>query len=677
MPGGDDDEIYQELMKIGELIKDVTIFEDRILNAAGIGDDLAEVQRIREGMQEVKRWLEDVLCGMLEGVDILTKAYQDHTLLTFFSSSQGKMALAGWCTPEQNVWFANQLVGFHRARLDGTIGQFLAEVVIEFMALWQLPECAETITGNSPEDVTRWAEQDAHYQKQKEQIENKFNNNHGKAHVAATTTATGKALATSPKKKKIIYSKRYYKKCMQPAVRKAIRRALTPLTQGQKLMLINKLTQETFQAESEDVKAEVYEALEQLHEERTEASMKGEQNPKDYLDAIDAAPTALDGPDPADGGNIQTGSFHVGANEHKQNFQDKYTQNSVNANDSSSHHMTFEEGIITPYGHFLKMLFSPEVRAQRACNQADLEALNATLHDDEAEATPEMSGLILMPPSPPLPPLPPVPLPPIPSCLLPSMQEPTISPSSPRTLAPVATSILHPSNSTPTSVDTTNSGCLTTSHHEPILLPGKSSSMEANLTPTYSGKMPALARTTSRWVQQDVIGSLTTTLLGRVVLDQEDESFPLSGCDSLEMTMKQAGDGDVDISIAPLPLVAHMPRTSVLTDVVGDLTPIPGIVNDKPQKRHHEAERIMRGGLSKLCTASHRQSRAAIAVGWLPSAIQYLTDPNLGSEWLDLSGRLASIGAAHFTMWVAVQELTGCYLIKTFVAEHMASKPTL
>ncbi|KAK0474612.1 hypothetical protein IW261DRAFT_1568615 [Armillaria novae-zelandiae] len=80
-PGGDDDEICQELMKIGELVKDVTMFEDRILNAAGIGEDLAAVEHIRKGMQEVERWLEDILCGMLEGINILTKAYQDQTLL--------------------------------------------------------------------------------------------------------------------------------------------------------------------------------------------------------------------------------------------------------------------------------------------------------------------------------------------------------------------------------------------------------------------------------------------------------------------------------------------------------------------------------------------------------------------------------------------------------------------
>lgn len=173
------------------------------------------------------------------------------------------------------------------------------------------------------------------------------------------STATGKSMAASPKKKIIfslkshrrlravqIYSQRYYKIRVQPAVKKAIRLSCTPLTRGQKLTLINKLTQETFKSESEEVKAEVFDALEQLREERAEASQRGERSPEEYLEcvilhfpspsiidvssdflsAIDAAPTLLNrflhdlalqtgwwftviagGPDPADGGNIHTG----------------------------------------------------------------------------------------------------------------------------------------------------------------------------------------------------------------------------------------------------------------------------------------------------------------------------------------------------------------------------------
>lgn len=45
-PQGDDDELCQELMKIGEIIQEVTKFNDRILNATGMEDDLAKVQHI-------------------------------------------------------------------------------------------------------------------------------------------------------------------------------------------------------------------------------------------------------------------------------------------------------------------------------------------------------------------------------------------------------------------------------------------------------------------------------------------------------------------------------------------------------------------------------------------------------------------------------------------------------
>ncbi len=77
------------------------------------------------------------------------------------------MAPAGWCTPEQNAWFADRLAKFHQARLDGTVGTFLAAMVVEFMERWPLPECAETIVGNSPDDVAKRAKQNAHYQTRK------------------------------------------------------------------------------------------------------------------------------------------------------------------------------------------------------------------------------------------------------------------------------------------------------------------------------------------------------------------------------------------------------------------------------------------------------------------------------------------------------------------------------
>ncbi|KAK0461497.1 hypothetical protein IW261DRAFT_1576961 [Armillaria novae-zelandiae] len=303
-----------------------------------------------------------------------------------FQGASQKMAPPGWCTPEQCIWFVEQFAKFHQARLEGTVGDFLAVAVKEFLECWPIPQCAETIDGNSPEDVAKRAQQDLHYQKRKEQIENRFNNNCGKACIAAATTASGKSLTTSPKKKIIyslrpqrrlravqIYSKHYYKAHVQPAVKKVIRQSLTPLTRGETLTIINKLTHETFQSE---------------------AKQSGRVQTGWWFTVI------AGGPDPADRGNIRTGSFHVGQNEHKRNFEQEYTHHCVDPKDTSTHHTTFEEGVVAPYGWFLKTLFSPELRAQRACNEADLEVLDATLSDNRHEATTGLSGLISMPPSP-------------------------------------------------------------------------------------------------------------------------------------------------------------------------------------------------------------------------------------------------------------------------------------
>ncbi|KAK0465771.1 hypothetical protein IW261DRAFT_1574849 [Armillaria novae-zelandiae] len=271
------------------------------------------------------------------------------------------MAPAGWCTPEQSAWFTGQLVKFHIARLENTVGQFLAAAV-DFMKRWPIPECAETIAGNSPEDIAKRAVQDLHYQKRANR--EPFNNNRGKACLAAAaTTASSKSLTNSPKKKKVvytlrlqrclravqIYSRRYYKERVRPAVKKAIRQSANPYPRGNQ--------------------GQVLDALEQLH----------------YLDAIDATGSSealprhlavqtgwwfsviAGGPDPADGGNIHTGSFHVGMDGHK---------------DISRTNTCITPSILrTPP----LTLFSPEVRAQRACN-LDLEAFNETFHEAEPEA---------------------------------------------------------------------------------------------------------------------------------------------------------------------------------------------------------------------------------------------------------------------------------------------------
>ncbi|KAK0477106.1 hypothetical protein IW261DRAFT_1566583 [Armillaria novae-zelandiae] len=75
--------------------------------------------------------------------------------------------------------------------------------------------------------------------------------------------------------------------------------------------------------------------------------------------------------------------FHIGRNEHGRQFEDEYTHCSADPKDANTtSHTSFDESVIAPFGRYLKSLFPPEVRAQRACNKADLQVLE-TMDDDD------------------------------------------------------------------------------------------------------------------------------------------------------------------------------------------------------------------------------------------------------------------------------------------------------
>ncbi|KAK0498119.1 hypothetical protein EDD18DRAFT_1103726 [Armillaria luteobubalina] len=80
-PQGDDSQICTEITKIGELIDTVNKYEARILNLAGVGPELAEVHEYWDCMEEVQRWLEDILCGIMEGVEVLFRSHESCQLL--------------------------------------------------------------------------------------------------------------------------------------------------------------------------------------------------------------------------------------------------------------------------------------------------------------------------------------------------------------------------------------------------------------------------------------------------------------------------------------------------------------------------------------------------------------------------------------------------------------------
>ncbi|KAK0213552.1 hypothetical protein IW262DRAFT_1301036 [Armillaria fumosa] len=162
---------------------------------------------------------------------------------------------------------------------------------------------------------------------------------------------------------------------------------------------------ERLEEETDSIKGEILTALEELQEEIAEAESK--RSLADYLEAIDQAPALLQrflqevaeqtgwwfsviagGPLPTDNGNIHTRSFHIGKTTQGRDFLDEYAAFSVDPNDPNGQRRTFEESISAPYGRFLKSLFSSEVHAQWALNQAQLDFLNKTATMDTPMASP-------------------------------------------------------------------------------------------------------------------------------------------------------------------------------------------------------------------------------------------------------------------------------------------------
>ncbi|KAK0477737.1 hypothetical protein EDD18DRAFT_1365240 [Armillaria luteobubalina] len=281
-------------------------------------------------------------------------------------------------------------------------------------------------------------------------------------------------------------------------------------------------------------------------------------------------------------------------------------------------------------------------------------------------------------PSYPSPLIPSPPSPSIPSCQPSSMPVPAIVPSlaesgpdaspfsnTPPTLGLAsASSILHPSSLIPADPNTVHSS----------LLPFNENSEDLSGSEFNAQLFWQDAR-----FGQDIFSMGTTehdrlaydNLLGHVISDHEAESFPLLGTvfrdddEAAENDNVDPGAPSKEYKYAQpepatqlaskLPLLPSVDQDHINNEQAsfsaGDddnLTPVQ-MVNDKLLKQHHEAAEGSEGRLGEegLGEEDHERkmskqaqkppaSHAAVAAGWLPSAVQYLMDINLGAEWLDL-----------------------------------------
>ncbi|KAK0493250.1 hypothetical protein EDD18DRAFT_1356673 [Armillaria luteobubalina] len=321
------------------------------------------------------------------------------------------------------------------------------------------------------------------------------------------------------------------------------------------------------------------------------------------------------GPDPANNGNIHTGSFHISRNEHGRHFEDKYTHFSVDANDmDATHHTSFDESVIAPFGRFLKSLFhdiiAPEIRAERACNKADLQALETMEDDDEQIPSPmthEAAPALPMPdpvstPSPSVPALPlfiptpePVPVPPLFNSAI--EQAATPSPS-----VPASPSI------DPTTFDKID--CQLFEH--------------VDFSHAYFG----MTLTDANHQDYD-------RLLGHPPCSEEEVTFPFTMPIAHEHT-----DMDIDpfhgLDMTPF----EEPRLPLLP--TPDVIVSPQSPQGSPNPKDLEATEATgeKANVTEIRTSKHTckppASCGVVAVGWLPLAINYLTDLELSEEWQDL-----------------------------------------
>ncbi|KAK0497445.1 hypothetical protein EDD18DRAFT_1462239 [Armillaria luteobubalina] len=512
----------------------------------------------------------------------------------------------------------------------------------DFLEEWPIPECQVEVVGNTPEDIAMRAHQ-----------------NYFELSKSLTITVTKldlpqlpqaiptKKTATLPKKKIIfslkprrhvraveIYSHCYYPTHVKPIVKAAIRKTLTRLSRGQKLTLINTITHQTFDTELDTIKEEIFTVAEQLREEQAEAAQHGDWSPEDYPDAIDTVPMLLNrflqdlamqtgwwfsvisgGPDPADNGNICTGSFHIGQNKHDCSFEDEYTHFSVDPKDKDVGCTSFDEGVIAPFGRFLKTLFPLEIQAQRACNKADLRALETTKDNKQISSpTAHEAAPVLPSPGP----------------------APTPTPSTP---APSFIDPMTPSTPVPLSINPTT---------EPVPI----NPLLATMTPLDDFN-PDLFEDASFGHAYFGMTSMEAdhgdynSLLGCPSSSKEAVSFPFGRIDHRHVEM------DIDplfhgLEMAPFQ-EPHVPQLPCLPDPLVDLSQLPQCphntedleVTDKiiMQWNSPELEDRSKDGIEVRTSKRTRKPPAScgvIAVGWLPSAITYLTDLELSEEWQDL-----------------------------------------
>ncbi|KAK0228036.1 hypothetical protein IW262DRAFT_1455232 [Armillaria fumosa] len=566
--------------------------------------------------------------------------------------------LKKWVTEEQEQWFCDRRAAYNLAQLESHIGTYVKSAITDFLAEWPLPELQEVIVGDTPEAIAKRAAQNEIYQMRKNQIRSKFHNDHHKgAKMTATKSASRNKDVPTKKKKKLlfnlkpvhrirsvqIYSHRYYKTRVRPYVIKALATA-SKLGWGAKLNLSNQIT-----AERAIDQAPVL--LQRFLQEVAEQT--------GWWFSVIAG-----GPLPTDNGNIHTRSFHIGKTAQGRDFLDEYAAFSVDPDDPNGQCRTFEESISAPYGRFLKSLFSSEVHAQQALNQAQLDFLNETATMDTPMASPSPTS---------------------PSPIAPVSVSPTV-PQVTSSIAPVTspTALPPPSQGVPwvpPPMDPFGSNSLNLAL---MLFNGLADDLDFFLVGLQQGPpedphVPPLPPLPPMYDDSNILAGVP-----------EDSPFPpLPPWPPVDDDSNAQQGAPKDSHLLPLPPLPPLPPVHDDSNTMA----VRGAKWAPEQAEEDDNdEGIPEVRASKHARKPHTRCEV-IAMGWLPPAVGYLSDVTLGLQWQNLlvswqdlkerlqvqgcsPGKVASPVFAVFT----TNSLLGPYgrtIIKTFSIIALARKPSL
>ncbi|KAG6828013.1 hypothetical protein H0H92_009673 [Tricholoma furcatifolium] len=292
------------------------------------------------------------------------------------------MAPLGWASPDQRDFLTSQLPSYFAAQKNADFTGFWATLFETWEA--QFPTRESLFPGRQFQDLTAG---------EQKSVSNAIESKRAQLQTWYRWRSTPKARAVDKVSSKLdevldagsrtrldhkyeIYYK-LFKDKLQPHLDLELQ-VEKKWARGEKLALRNKILRRLWEEESDhDIKTAVNNDLAQTVKNRDLATQHSEtRTPLQYAKAIEDLPSFLHqvfkglnarsgwsfsvlmgGPDPANGGDINVASYHIGFNGAGRSFSEAST--------------SFERDYMAPYTDFLCQVYSPEVRKSRALSNVE------------------------------------------------------------------------------------------------------------------------------------------------------------------------------------------------------------------------------------------------------------------------------------------------------------------